>query len=105
MTFLERLQTHKGGLLRLKTELYWYGSQGYDESPDRICLILDAARRTAAPLVAARTATAARRTAAAVRSSTAAARIAALLLIDGSPQWVWMDEADIEILVNNQPIK
>ena len=117
MTFLERLQAHKGGLLRLKTELYWYGGRGYDGSPDRICLILDAAAVTtaaaaAAAATAAEAAAARTTTAAAVRSTaarsrprtgTAARRTAALLLIDGSPQWVWVDEADIEILVNDQP--
>ena len=73
MTFLEQLQSHKGGLLRLKTELYWYGGRGYDRSPDRICLILDAARRTTADY-------------------------ATLLLIDGSPHWVWVAAEDVELL-------
>jgi hypothetical protein len=101
MTFLERLQSHKGGLLQLKTALYWYGGRGYDGSPDRTCLLLD---------------TAATSTTATVRSSTAAARITgadvstglgveAYLLIDGSPQWVWVADKAIEILVNDQPTK
>lgn len=99
MTFLETLQSHKGGLIRLKTELYWYDGRGYDRSPGRICLILDAAPAT--------TATAATTTTvpAAAAAARVAARVAALLLIDGSPQRVWMDEADIEILVNDQPTK
>jgi hypothetical protein len=79
MTFLQQLRLHKGGLICLKTHLYWYGS-GYDKNPDRICLILDTAASTAAATTTA-TATAtgvidARRTA------------AAHLLIDGVPQWV-----------------
>jgi hypothetical protein len=28
--------------------------------------------------------------------------IAALLLVDGSPKWVWIDKEDIEILTDNQ---
>jgi uncharacterized protein YcfL len=93
MTFLETLQAHKGGLLRLKTRLYWYDGRGYDNNPGRICLILDAAATTVA-------AAATTGTAAAVRSTTAAA----YLLLDGSPQWVWLAEEDIELLVNDQPI-
>ena len=85
MTFLEQLQSHKGGLLRLKTELYWYGGRGYDGNPGRVCLILDTAaiRRSAAPSAAARGTT---------------ADYATLLLIDGSPHWVWVAEEDVELI-------
>ena len=48
MTFLETLQSRKGGLLRLKSELYWHDGRGYDGSPGRICLILDASSAAAA---------------------------------------------------------
>ena len=84
MTFLERLQSHKGGLIRLKTELDWYVGRGLDGNPGRVCLILDAATTVAAS--AQTTATA--RTAA----------TAALLLIDGSPHWVWVADKDVELL-------
>ena len=43
MTLLEGLQSHRGGLLRIKSELYWYGGRGFDGAPGRVCLILDAA--------------------------------------------------------------
>lgn len=43
MTFLEELQAHKGGLVRIKSELYWYGGRGPDGSPGRVCLLLDTA--------------------------------------------------------------
>ena len=87
MTFLEALQSHKGGLIRLKSELYWYDGRGYDGSPGQICLLLDAAN------VAARR-TAATRTTTAVRSRTADA----YLLIDGSPHWVCAAAEDVELL-------
>ena len=90
MTFLEQLQSHKGGLLYLKTGLYWYGGRGYDRSPGRICLILDATQVTAL------------RAADRVDAVTPAAEVAhstdALLLIDGSPHWVWMADSDVELL-------
>jgi len=90
MTFLQRLQTRKGGLLRLKTQLYWY-DVARNEIVDRICMLLDA---TTVVTAAATTVAAARSAAAHVRSSTPAA----LLLIDGSPQWIWITEADVELL-------
>jgi len=83
MTLFEQLQSHKGGLLHLKTQLFWYDGRGYDNNPGRICLILDAAA-TAVPAAAA--------------ISAAAAEAATLLLIDGSPQWVWVAGQDIEVI-------
>ena len=92
MNFLDKVQSHKGGLIRLKTELFWYYGRGWDNNPGRICLLLDA-------------------DAAAMDTGTAGggcglgdidpggARVdAALLLIDGSPQWVWVAEQDVELL-------
>jgi len=110
MTLLETLQAHKGGLIRLKTELYWYDGRGYDNTPGRICLILDAAtadlRRTGGDHVGVAITTAA--TAAVTTAATAAATTAVVavahLLIDGQPAWIWVAEQDIELLVNDQPI-
>ena len=75
MTFLEELQAHTGGLLRLKTQLYWYGGRGPDGSPGQVCLLLDAAARYGAHAAG-----------------------AALLLIDGCPQWVWVCQEDVELI-------
>ena len=41
MALLDKLQAHRGGLLQLKTQLYWYGRGGWDNNPGRICLLLD----------------------------------------------------------------
>jgi len=84
MTFLEQLQAHKGGLIQLKSQLYWYGGRGYDGNPGRVCLILDSAATVAGAKPAARA------------CSNAAA--VAYLLLDGSPQWVWVAKADVELL-------
>ena len=83
MNLLETLQAHKGGLICLKTELYWYDRRSWDGTPGRICLILDA-------------------TASATAAAEAAAA-AAFLLIDGQPQWIWAAAEDIELLVNDPP--
>jgi len=85
MTFLEQLQTHKGGLIQLKSQLYWYGGRGYDGNPGRVCLILDAVADS--PIPAAVTTS--------VRSKTPTA---AFLLVDGSPHWVWVAKEDVELL-------
>ena len=83
MTFLETLQTHRGGLLRIKSELYWYDGRGPDGARGRVCLILDAARYPAA------------RAAAATPTNPLPA---ALLLIDGCPQWIWVGREDVELI-------
>jgi len=98
MTFLQQIQAHTGGLVRLKTELYWYGS-GYDKNPDRICLILDASTAAAGPNAA--VTTTAIRTTTATRTTTAVRSGTALLLIDGSPQRIWIAEQDVEIMLED----
>jgi hypothetical protein len=108
MTLLDKLQAHKGGLLQLKTQLYWYGRGGWDNNPGRICLILDAARVSAAPNVAAagfgaRALTCEAQTALAAATAALTTRAAAFLLIDGQPHWVWVVEADVDLLVNDPP--
>jgi len=86
MTFLEQLQANKGGLVQLKTELYWYAQGRYDGNPGRVCLILDAAANIL-PADAGTTAATAR---------SVAAR--AYLLIDGGPRWIWIVDEDVELL-------
>jgi len=87
MTFPEALQSHKGGLLLLKTQLYWYDGRGWDGVHDRVCLLLNAADDLDGA--------AARATAALPPRLTAHA---ALLLVDGAPHWVWVSQADVELL-------
>lgn len=82
MTLLDRLQAHRGGLLLIKTQLFWYDGRGLDRSPGRVCLVLDAT--AVAVGVAATTA--------------GAAPTAAHLLIDGAPHWVWVAGKDVELL-------
>ena len=88
MTFLEALQAHRGGLIRLKTELYWYGGRGYDGSPDRICLLLDAADADSAEVPWKAPST----------TGAGSAEPAAHLLIDGTPHWVWVAAEDVQLL-------
>jgi len=92
MNFLETLRAHKGGLIRLKGGLFWYGGRGWDGVHDRICLLMDSVLTyDAAP--AARTTRFAQ--------SHFAPRTpaqAACLLIDGRPHWVWIAPADVELL-------
>lgn len=89
MTFLEQLQSQKGGLIRLK-ELYWYGSRGWDGSPDRICLVLDADVATVDVDVA--------KGATSLRDTRRSDMDVALLLIDGRPQWICVSQEGVEFL-------
>jgi hypothetical protein len=94
MTFLEDLTAHKGGLILLKTELYWYGGRGWDRNPGRICLLMDSVLTPtggAAPVAAARGDGRAGRGGGSFGG-------AACLLIDGCPHWVWIAPADVELL-------
>jgi len=87
MVILEQLRIHVGGLVRLKDELFWYSGRGWDGITGRVCLLLDA--------VAEHHVTRAATTAAA---GDCGARIGALLLVDGQPHWVWIAQADVELL-------
>ena len=91
MTLLEELTAHKGGLVCLKSELFWYGGRGWDGIPERVCLLMDSARTyVGTPRdAAARTRYA---------PVSVAAPLAACLLIDGCPHWVWIAPADVELL-------
>jgi hypothetical protein len=96
MTFLEELTAHKGGLIRVKTELFWYGGRGWDGVHDRICLLMDSALTyDGAP--ATRTTHDPWATAAA-RAGVIEAAAIACLLIDGRPHWVRLALADLELL-------
>jgi hypothetical protein len=91
MTFLEELTAHKGGLVRIKTQLFWYGGRargGWDGARDRVCLLMDAAARLdpAALDAAARV------------GAVGTGGVGALLLVDGAPRWVWVAQADVELL-------
>lgn len=89
MNFLETLRAHKGGLIRLKGGLFWYGGRGWDGVHDRICLLMDSVLTydgAPAPLPDAATARAARSPG------------AACLLIDGRPHWVLVSSDDLELL-------
>lgn len=88
MVILEQLRVHVGGLVRIKSDLFWYGGRGWDGTRGRVCLLMDADddapdRRFAA----------ARTTAPALTDATLA-----LLLVDGQPHWVWVGSDDLELL-------
>ena len=91
MTFLEQLQSHRGGLIRIKSELYWYTGRGWDESPGRICLVLDIGGAPPGFRVPVRVA-AATSTIPDLRGGVA------LLLIDGCTHWVRVVHEDVELL-------
>ena len=96
MDFLQTLEAHRGGLLHIKSELFWYGERGWDGARGRICLLLDADPAPATALHG--LALAAKAAGADIDPATFAAAVAVLLLIDGAPHWVWVCQEDVEIL-------
>ena len=99
MTLLEQLQAHKGGLIQLKTQLYWYDGRGWDGDPARVCLILDATASAASAVAV----SGMRNVATPRHERPVRAAAAAFLLIDGQPQWIWVAKEDVELLVNDPP--
>ena len=99
MDFLQELGSHRGGLIRLKSELWWYGGRGWDGIRGRVCLLMDA-RDAAGPLAlsGAINARAASRSAVEAVVAELDHVVAALLLVDGEPHWVWVAPADVELL-------
>jgi hypothetical protein len=104
MNFLDNLQSHRGGLIRLKTQLYWYNSGLWDEGQE-LCLVLDTApaMSTVGRTAAARTYNAGIHGAlngpgADHRTQMVAKSRSVCLLINGSAQWVLVVEADVELL-------
>ena len=106
MMFLRRLRSHIGGLIRLKTGLFWYDGSGYDNTPERVCLLLETfsagveGPRTVATTASARR-PAATRTAATAAAAQSCSAMPALLLVDGSPHWIWLVEDDVELFPFN----
>ena len=96
MTFLKQFQAHKGGLLRIKTELYWYDRGRDDGNPGRVCLILDVydARQVDNRDIDASGAANAQ----AEDDGKKVNSVDAFLLVDGVPRWIWLSEAEVELL-------
>jgi hypothetical protein len=96
MTFLEQFQAHKGGLLKIKTQLYWYDRGRHDGNPGRVCLILDVcdARHVNSHDIHAVGAA----NAYAESHGKKVNSVDAFLLVDGVPRWIWLSEADVELL-------
>jgi hypothetical protein len=97
MTFLETLKSNRGGLIKLKSQLWWYDGRGWDNRPGRVCLIIDAT----VPDGCVSDASVPGALSEFIRCGGAVV-VAALLLIDGSPKWIWIKKEDIEILTDNQ---
>jgi hypothetical protein len=104
MTFAEQLKNHVGGLIRIKTDLYWYNTGVWDGIEGRVCLLLGTdtdgitSGMVAAGLVGAiqtvhRLAGLRRGVAPA-----AAGLVCALLLIDSESKWILTSKEDLELI-------
>ena len=93
MTLLDKLQAHKGGLLRLKTELYWYDRGDHDGIEGRHCILVDAPAKPGPAIEDAVTPTVELYNVEELNKTAVA-----LLLIDGTCSWVWVAEEDVELL-------
>ncbi len=93
VTFLDKLQSHKGGLLHLKCQLYWHDRGDLDGVEERHCILLDAPVKTTPAIEDAVTPTVELYNANELKKTAVI-----LLLIDGRTQWVWVAEKDLELI-------
>ena len=84
---LFELQAHKGGLIRLKSDLFWFG-KGWDTTPERICILLDAVRKRSKEM----------HISAATLSGSDQDVWCIQLLIDGDPHWCWIAKRYLELV-------
>lgn len=95
MTFIKQLHSHIGGLIRLKSQIYWYNSASCDGVEERVCLLLDITEEYSAP--------SGNLPDAEIYDSRYPnldydPSIIALLLVDASPTWVWVYEDAVEFI-------
>jgi hypothetical protein len=93
VNFLDKLQAHKGGLIRLKKELYWHDRGDLDGVEERHCILLDAPVKTTPAIEDAVTPTVELYNANELKKTAVI-----LLLVDGKPQWIWVAEKDLELI-------
>ena len=94
MKILKKLRAHVNGLVKINTELYWYGS-GWDNSQERVCILLDSAlRENHDPRVQRHLLATSRWRRPGGRQDS----IELQVLVDGQPCWILLYEENIEII-------
>lgn len=97
MTFLDILQAHRGSLIKVKSRLFWHKKGRWENNSDQICLVLDARPSVFAAALETHGIIAAIAENASYRGPHT---VGSLLLIDGSPRWIWLDKKDVELIAN-----
>jgi hypothetical protein len=98
MTFVERLKNHIGGLVLLKTQLYWFRTSHWDGVKDRVCLLLDAAASGAAASNRGFGPPDARGPQTIFTQSAADRAAYVLLLIDCQSKWILLSKEELEFI-------
>ena len=101
MTFSERLRVHRGGLVRLRANLWWFDAGmekwGSNRMTEAVCIILDAVE--AGEGCGIHVEACGGGTAKGGDTDCIAEVYAEVLLfIDGAPRWIRLDENDLEFL-------
>lgn len=93
MTFLSKLKAHVHGLIRIKTQLYWYNTDKWDGAHESVHLLLDV-------LDPAKAGPGDISPAGATLDPIGAGRWpeAVLLFIDGAPKWIWVYSGAVELI-------
>ena len=93
MTFLSKLKAHIGGLIRIKTQLYWYKTGKWNDA-ESVYLLLDAIDTSYATI----TDDSVQPSATTRSHHDPLLDAAVLLFIDGAPAWVWLYQNTAEIV-------
>ena len=91
MTFIDKLKAHIGGLVHIKSQLYWYRAGKWDEAHESVHLLLDVldpdedVMGDISPE-------------AHTRIGSLHERVDVLLFIDGTPKWVLIYSGAVELI-------
>jgi hypothetical protein len=95
MKFNKRLRSHIGKLICLKTQLYWFYQGGWDNNPGRVCILISVqhGRFSKQPV-----AEGAYHRKIIDRVGRVKKTIAIELLVDATPQLIWVTNKDLEFI-------
>ena len=83
MTFFGKLKDHEGGLIRIKTKLYWIVPERWVDDQEKICLLLSVGTAKSYHIVA---------------TDGRDKDCYLHLLIDGRPAWIGLNKQSFEII-------
>lgn len=104
MTFHDQLKAHIGCLIYVTNKFYWYSLNSWDDVKERVCMLLDfvsddqVASADWKKIAVEADATPSRPGVDYDDDQDTTCDIAALLLVDGAPKWIWISKNVIKFI-------